>query len=115
MSLCWLNSALDTQKLKMSAVSSWALRSVRDQRRLTGVGIQLWVDDVDFAVFLCLLRCLCRPGAGHQVVGAPVLLQADQVERDSAELSGAAALQVHHLVVVWDVAAKTKVTVLNWG
>ncbi len=80
---------------------------------LTRVTVQLRVDDVDFAVFLRFFRRFCRPRAGHQVICAPVLFKANQVERNSAELSRPAALQKHHFVVVRDVSVKTKVTVLN--
>lgn len=70
------------------------------------------MNDVDFAVFLRFFGRLLRPRAGDHVVGALGLFQPDQVERDGAELPRAAALQEHHLVVVWDFSAernKTKI------
>ena len=76
--------------------------------RLTGVTVQLRVDDVHFAVFLRFFRRPRRPRAGHQVVGTPVLLQANQVEWNGAELSGAAGRQEHHLVVVGDISVRAK-------
>lgn len=75
--------------------------------KLTGERVQLRVDNVDFSVFLSLLCRLGRPRAGDQVVGAPVPFQADQVERDSAELTRPATLQKHHLVVVGDISVGT--------
>lgn len=79
----------------------------------TCVTIQLWVNDVDFAVFLCFFCRFRRPRAGHQVVGTPVLFQADQIERNCAELPGPAALQKQDLVVVGDISVETDVPALN--
>lgn len=76
--------------------------------RLTGVTVQLGMNDVDFAVLLGFLGCLLRPRAGDHVVGALVLFQPNQVEGDGAELPRAAALQEHHFVVVGDLSAEVK-------
>lgn len=75
---------------------------------LTRVTVQLRVNHVDRPVFLRFFGRLRRPGAGHQVIGAPVLLQANKVEGDGAELSRPAPLQEHHLVVVWDLSVETR-------
>lgn len=75
--------------------------------RLTGVRVQLRVDNVDFSVLLGLFCRLGRPGAGDQVVGTPVPFQAHQVEGHGAELARASALQEHHLVVVGDISVGT--------
>lgn len=64
------------------------------------------MDDVDFAVLLRLFGGPFGPRAGHQVIGAVVLFEADEVEGNSAELPRPAALQEHHLVVVGDVPVK---------
>jgi len=71
------------------------------------------VDNVDFAVFLCFFRRFCRPRAGHQVIGTPVLFQANQVERNATELSRPTTLQKQYLVVVRDISVETDVAVLN--
>lgn len=84
--------------------------SVQPERRahtLTSVTVQLRVDNIDFSIFLGLFCRLGRPRAGDQVVGAPVLFQADQVEGNAAELPRPAALQKHHLVVVGDISVGT--------
>lgn len=84
--------------------------SVQPERRthtLTSVTVQLRVDNIDFAIFLGLFCRLGRPRAGDEVVGAPVLFQADQVEGNGAELPRPATLQKHHLVVVGDISVGT--------
>lgn len=91
-----------------SAFTQSTQKTFANANRLTRVTIQLWVNNVDFSVFLRFFCRLCRPGAGDQVIGTPVLLQANKVEGNSAELSRPTALQKHRLVVVWDISVKTK-------
>lgn len=80
---------------------------------LTGVTVHLRVDDADFAVLLCFFSRLGRPRAGHDVVGASVLFEPNQVERNGAELSGPPTLQEQHLIVVWDVSGEEHVRLLG--
>ena len=56
-------------------------------------------DPVDAAVLFSLLGGGRRPVAGDDVVGRVIVLQADEVEWNGGELSGAAALQEQNLVV----------------
>lgn len=81
--------------------------SFKETYWLTCVTVQLGMDDVDFAVLLCLFGSFGWPCTSYQVISTPFLLQANQIQRNTTELSRPAPLEEHHLIVVWDISVDT--------